>query len=63
MSSAEIFEIPDTLRNWPWKRHLNPNYDVCKVESMAWSDSFNAFSAKAQKAFNLCDFSEYLVFH
>ncbi|KAF7349057.1 Terpene cyclase [Mycena venus] len=51
------FTIPDTLRSWPWPRHINPYYAVCKKESSAWCEGFNAFDAKAQKAFNLCDFS------
>ncbi|KAJ7121824.1 terpenoid synthase [Mycena crocata] len=51
------FYIPDTLRNWPWPRSVNPHYQVCKKESAAWCDSFHAFSPKAQKAFNRCDFN------
>ncbi|KAJ7120736.1 terpenoid synthase [Mycena crocata] len=51
------FYIPDTLRNWPWPRNLNPHYGVCKEESASWCDSFHAFSPKAQKAFNRCDFN------
>ncbi|KAJ7835226.1 terpenoid synthase [Mycena leptocephala] len=51
------FCIPDTLRNWPWPRQLNPHYQVCKEESSAWCESFHAFSPKAQKAFNRCDFN------
>jgi hypothetical protein len=50
--------FPDTLCNWPWLRHLNPHFEVCKDESAAWLETFNAFSPKAQKAFNRCDFSE-----
>ncbi|KAF8987968.1 terpenoid synthase [Cyathus striatus] len=49
--------IPDTLRNWPWQRAVNPNYEICKAESAAWAESFGAFSPKAQKAFNKCDFN------
>jgi hypothetical protein len=55
---SNVFYIPDTLRNWPWPRSINPNYEVCKAESSAWCESFNAFSPKAQKAFNACDFSQ-----
>ncbi|KAJ7894310.1 terpenoid synthase [Mycena olivaceomarginata] len=43
--------FPDTLCNWPWLRHLNPHFEVCKDESAAWLETFNAFSPKAQKAF------------
>ncbi|KAF8884017.1 terpenoid synthase [Infundibulicybe gibba] len=49
--------IPDTLRNWPWPRHLNPHYSICKTESAAWCEAFRAFSPKAQDAFNRCDFN------
>ncbi|KAF7357300.1 Terpene cyclase [Mycena sanguinolenta] len=49
--------FPDTLRNWPWPRHLNPHFAVCKNESETWFETFKAFSPKAQKAFNLCDFN------
>ncbi|KAJ6459981.1 terpenoid synthase [Mycena sanguinolenta] len=49
--------FPDTLRNWPWPRHLNPHFAVCKKESETWLEMFKAFSPKAQKAFNLCDFN------
>jgi hypothetical protein len=51
------FRLPDMLSNWPWPRHLNPHYDVCKEESVAWLETFHAFSPKAQQGFNLCDFS------
>lgn len=51
------FRLPDTLRNWPWPRKINPHYAQCKEESSAWCESFQAFSPKAQQAFNRCDFS------
>ncbi|KAK7020181.1 hypothetical protein VNI00_017829 [Paramarasmius palmivorus] len=57
------FIIPNTLRSWPWPRFINPNYEICKVESSAWCESFNAFSPKAQKAFNKCDFSGWMFLH
>lgn len=49
--------IPDTLRNWPWPRFINPHYEECKAESSAWCEGFHAFSPKAQIAFNRCDFN------
>lgn len=52
-----ILTIPNTLRNWPWPRHCNPHYAECKIESAKWCEEFHAFSPKAQKAFNLCDFN------
>jgi hypothetical protein len=50
--------LPDTLRNWPWPRLINPHYEECKLESTAWCERFQAFSPKAQQAFNRCDFNK-----
>ncbi|KAJ7650918.1 terpenoid synthase [Roridomyces roridus] len=55
--SPRTLVIPDTLRSWPWPRHINPYYAVCKEESSAWCERFKAFDTKAQRAFNLCDFN------
>ncbi|KAJ7798178.1 terpenoid synthase [Mycena leptocephala] len=55
--SPKTLIIPDTLRSWPWPRHINPHYAVCKAESSAWCEAFKAFDARAQKAFNRCDFN------
>ncbi|CAL1709814.1 unnamed protein product [Somion occarium] len=56
-TSIVQFCIPDILRTWPWPRRLSPHYAICKAESSAWCESFEAFSPKAQDAFNRCDFS------
>jgi Delta6-protoilludene synthase len=56
--TPERFYIPDTLANWPWPRAINPAYEECKKESAAWCAKYGAFSPRAQKAFDLCDFSE-----
>ncbi|KAJ7454224.1 terpenoid synthase [Mycena latifolia] len=55
--SGTVLTIPDTLRSWPWPRSINPYYEECKIESSEWCEGFKAFDAKAQKAFNLCDFN------
>lgn len=55
-----VIRIPDTLVNWPWPRTVNPHYERCKAESTAWLEGFKAFSPRAQKAFNRCDFSKWL---
>ncbi|KAJ6555571.1 terpenoid synthase [Mycena vulgaris] len=55
--SEKTLIIPDTLRSWPWPRHINPYYDICKEESSAWCEAFKAFDPKAQKSFNRCDFN------
>ncbi|KAJ7737458.1 terpenoid synthase [Mycena maculata] len=52
-----IIRLPDTLATWPYPRRINPFYAALKIESSAWLESFNAFSLKAQKAFNRCDFN------
>ena len=56
-SSPISYYIPDTLRNWPWPRALCPHHYVCKAESDAWCESFNALTPEGQKAFTSCDFS------
>ena len=49
--------IPDTLRNWPFPRHINPHYAEVKKESDAWIESLQPFdSPKRLKAYLLCDF-------
>jgi hypothetical protein len=50
--------IPNVLARWPWPRRINPNYAVVKKEADFWMTSFQAFSPKAQDAFNRCDFSQ-----
>ncbi|KAF8547657.1 terpenoid synthase [Imleria badia] len=54
--SPKVF-VPDILARWPWPRRINPHFAVVKEESVAWMESFGAFSPKAQHAFNRCDFS------
>jgi len=62
-SHSSTITIPDTLRFWPWPRHINPHYSTCKKESSEWCESFKAFSPSAQKAFNKCDFSKWISLH
>ena len=50
--------IPNVLARWPWPRQINPNYASVKKEADAWMMGFQAFSPKAQDAFNRCNFSE-----
>lgn len=54
-----VYHLPDTLRDWPWARQLNPYYDDAKEESAKWIVGFNAFSPRAQRAFDRCDFCEH----
>ena len=49
--------LPNVLARWPWSRRMNPNFAVVKKEADAWITNFQAFSPKAQDAFNRCDFS------
>ncbi|KAJ6535981.1 terpenoid synthase [Mycena vulgaris] len=50
------FVLPNTMATWPWQRRINPYFEIVKVESEAWFRTFNAFTPKAQKAFEKCDF-------
>ncbi|KAG9318942.1 terpenoid synthase [Chiua virens] len=49
--------VPNVLARWPWPRRINPNYAVLKKEADAWVASFQAFSPKAQHAYDRCDFN------
>ncbi|KAG6374646.1 terpenoid synthase [Boletus reticuloceps] len=50
--------IPNVFARWPWPRRIHPNYAVVKEEADTWMTSFEAFSPKAQDAYNRCDFSK-----
>ncbi|THH12036.1 hypothetical protein EW146_g7845 [Bondarzewia mesenterica] len=54
--SQEDSRLADLLADWPWSRSLNPLYEEVKAESSAWVASFKPFNAKAQDAFDRCDF-------
>ncbi|KAJ7116265.1 terpenoid synthase [Mycena crocata] len=54
---SATFCLPNTLVEWPYPRRINPHYDGVKLESNTWLEGFNAFTPKAQKAFNRCDFN------
>nr|BBH51503.1 putative sesquiterpene synthase [Clitopilus sp.] len=56
MLTTPYFTIPDTLRNWPWKRVLNPHQKVCEEEAADWMRSCGAFTPKSQNAFDRCSF-------
>lgn len=57
IKQPEMLYLPNTLADWPWPRFLNPHYDEVGHQSRQWLRSFNAFPAKAQNAFDACDFS------
>ncbi|KAF7317857.1 Terpene cyclase [Mycena kentingensis (nom. inval.)] len=52
-----LLRIPETLRNWPWQRRINPHFEECKRESQTWFDAFHAYSPKKQESINRCDFN------
>ena len=60
-TEAPFYILPDTLRNWPYERAISPYYRAAQAESVEWIESFHPFSPAAQKAFNKCDFSEYIL--
>lgn len=54
--SARVF-IPNVLAKWPWPSQINPNYATVKKEADAWMASSQAFSPKAQDAYERCNSS------
>ncbi|KIH93396.1 hypothetical protein SPBR_04258 [Sporothrix brasiliensis 5110] len=48
--------LPDTLASWPWPRSVNPHYETVAAESLQWLHSYNFFPAKAQLAFDRCNY-------
>lgn len=61
--AGELVQVPDLLQDWPWKRHLNKNYEQAKAASLEWFTSFKAFDVKSQDAFNRCDFGADIETH
>jgi hypothetical protein len=57
------YYIPNTLENWKWPRRLNPHYPEVKAlaESVGWIRSFEAFSPRAQYAFDRGQFGTSLA--
>lgn len=55
---ARIILLPDFQGNWQWPRRTNPHTREIRQESLDWAASFGAFTPRAQKAFDKCDFSE-----
>lgn len=58
MSNNQTLYLPDTMKDWPWKRNINPFYEEVKTESEAWFHSFRAFTPESQLAFDKCNFSK-----
>ncbi|KIY69043.1 terpenoid synthase [Cylindrobasidium torrendii FP15055 ss-10] len=56
-AAPPVYYLPDTLRDWPWASAVNPHLDEAHNESVAWLESFNAFSPEALAAFNKCKFT------
>ena len=54
---SERYYIPKTLENWKWPRRINPHHNEVDAETLAWIRSLNAFSPKAQDAFDRGNFS------
>jgi len=55
--STPQYRLPDIVAQWPWPRSLNQHYQEAKAESGQWLRDFKALDAKAQRSFDLCDFS------
>ena len=56
--AAENVTLPDLLANWPWKRELNPHYDVVRAETASWLHGFGLFDAASEDAFDRCELCE-----
>ena len=50
------YYMPDTLESWKWSRRLNRHYLEVNSASAEWLRSFEAFSPRAQHAFDRCEF-------
>lgn len=62
MPQPEVrIHFPNYLLNWPFPRSQNPHYLEAKSASSKWLESFHPFDEKSQKAFNLCDFSKFIL--
>jgi hypothetical protein len=48
--------LPDLLAEWPFEATLNPYHKTVPSASSEWIESFHAFDARAQDAFNRCKF-------
>jgi hypothetical protein len=51
--------LPETLKNWPWPRAVNPHYEEIAAKSLTWLHSYNFFPPKAQQAFDQCNYGEF----
>ncbi|KAI0345597.1 terpenoid synthase [Trametopsis cervina] len=56
-STPEMLYLPETMRNWPWLRRLNPHYEEVSTASKEWFKSFKPFSERSQYAFDKGDFA------
>ncbi|KAI0089641.1 isoprenoid synthase domain-containing protein [Irpex rosettiformis] len=52
----EMLYLPETVRDWPWTRMINPYYEEVAHESSVWLKPFKPFKKQSQYAFDLCDF-------
>ncbi|KAI0089631.1 isoprenoid synthase domain-containing protein [Irpex rosettiformis] len=52
----EMLYLPETVRDWPWTRMINPYYKEVAHESSVWLKSLEPFKERSQYAFDICDF-------
>lgn len=55
---SPLIFLPDFQSEWQWPRQLNPHTDEIRQESQEWAAKFGAFSPRAQKSFDKCNFSK-----
>ncbi|KAH6658525.1 terpenoid synthase [Truncatella angustata] len=53
---AGTIYLPDLEAGWLWPRRLNIHTPDIRQECLDWAASFGAFTPRAQKAFDKCDF-------
>ena len=58
LEMTETIYLPDLEAGWLWPRRLNIHTADIRQECLDWAASFGAFTPRAQKAFDKCNFSE-----
>ncbi|KAI0125634.1 terpenoid synthase [Xylariales sp. AK1849] len=57
LNMAVTVYLPDLEAGWLWSRRLNIHTADIKQECLDWAASFEAFTPRAQKAFDKCNFN------
>jgi hypothetical protein len=61
-SAMNQISLPDALQVTSWvPRNINPHYCEVKTEAERWIHALDVLEPKTQKAFDKCNFGEWLV--